>query len=99
MYLQKIPDVELSIEQDTARTPEPNKFYVIHRDVIVGAYRSLKGACKKYAEILQQIGFKPAVREEMGREAVAQQAEDDLLRKALYRYNSSSFRPTNKRRV
>ena len=56
-------------------------------------------SCQKYAEILQQIGFKSAVREEMGREAVAQQAEDDLLRKTPYRYISSPFRPTNKRRA
>lgn len=59
MLRQGLPAIDLFIEQDTDRTPEPKKFYVIHDGQILGTYASLKSAQTKYAEVKAAVGYVP----------------------------------------
>jgi len=59
MHKQGIPDIDLFVEQDTERTPEPQKFYIIHKGQILGSYRAFKAAITKYNEVKKAIGYIP----------------------------------------
>ena len=99
MYRQGIPDIELFIEQDTSNTPEPKAFYVLHKQQIMGSYRTLKAAQKLYSSILQQTGYKPQPLQTDNSSAIAQEMQDKLMmRKELYWSKSTSYRTTRKRR-
>lgn len=97
MHRQGIPTIDLFIEQDTERTPEPRKFYVIHKNQVVASYSTLKGAIKKYGEVKKEIGYvPPASPQTENRDLSNAIAEDLISRTELYWSNSSSFRTTNK---
>ncbi len=97
MHQQGIPSIDLFIEQDTERTPEPRKFYVIHKDQILSGYNTLKTAIKKYEEVKKAIGYvPPSSSPAEGRDLSNAIAEDLISRTELYWSNSSSFRTTNK---
>ena len=97
MHRQGIPNIDLFVEQDTERTPEPRKFYVIHQDQVLASYSTLKGAIKKYEEVKKEIGYiPPASSQTEGRDIANAIAEDLISRTELYWSNSSSFRTTNK---
>ncbi len=97
MHRHGIPAIDLFIEQDTERTPEPYKFYIIHKDQILASYSNLKSATKKYNEVKQEIGYKPTPSPDVGKpDMAAVMAEEWMSRTELYWSDSSSHRPTNK---
>src|SRR5437763_13785821 len=59
MHKQGIPDMDLCIEQETERTPEPQKFYIIQKGQILGSYKSIRGAITKYNEVKKESGYIP----------------------------------------
>lgn len=58
-YKQALPDLELSIERATDRTPEPAKYYVFHKGEVIGVFPSLKAAQVRYKRIVEESGYKP----------------------------------------
>ncbi|HEY7350096.1 MAG TPA: hypothetical protein VH599_17390 [Ktedonobacterales bacterium] len=97
MYKQGIPDIDLFIEQDSERTPEPQKFYVIHQGQVLASFTTLKGATKKYQQVKEAIGFTPRAPAEAEQADMATvMAEEWMSRTELYWSQSSSHRPTNK---
>ncbi|HEY7125593.1 MAG TPA: hypothetical protein VH540_16675 [Ktedonobacterales bacterium] len=97
MHKQGIPDIDLFIEQDSDRTPESRKFYIIHQGKILASYATLKGAANKYNEIKKEIGYTPPQPPEANSPDLASAlAEEWMSRTELYWYNSASHRSTNK---
>ena len=99
MYRQGIPAIELFIEQDTENTPEPQKFYVIHKGRVLTSFATLKAATKKYKEVKDELGYIPPPPPKADAADLAKAIQDDLMnRKEQYWSNSTSFRTTNKKR-
>jgi hypothetical protein len=97
MHKQGIPDIDLFIEQDTERTPEPQKFYIFHKGQILGSYRSIKSAITKYNEVKKETGYTPPPATDPKSEGLADAITEDLLNiTELYWSKSTSFRTTNK---
>ena len=97
MHKQGIPDIDLFIEQNTERTPEPQKFYIIHKGQILGCYRSIKAAIKKYNEVKKETGYiPPSVTNSTSEGLTDAITEEWLNRTELYWSKSTSFRTTNK---
>jgi hypothetical protein len=97
MHRQGIPDIDLFVEQDTERTPEPQKFYIIHKGQILGSYRGIKAAITKYNEVKKAIGYIPPSVTNSKSEGLADAITEEWMnRTELYWSKSTSFRTTNK---
>jgi len=97
MHKQGIPDIDLFVEQDTERTPEPQKFYIIHKGQILGSYRSIKAAITKYNEVKKETGYIPPSVANSKSEGLADAITEEWMnRTELYWSKSTSFRTTNK---
>jgi hypothetical protein len=59
MYRQTLPGHDLSVEQDTPDVPGDGYYYVRHRGVIQGRFRSLAQALKCYQKIKQTLDIAP----------------------------------------
>ena len=58
-YRQALERAHLSIEQGTEGVPDDGKYYVLHDGSVKGSFRSLKGAERKYREILHSLSLPP----------------------------------------
>ncbi len=97
MHKQGIPAIDLFVEQDTERTPEPQKFYVIHKGQILGRYKGLKAAVSKYNEVKQEVGYAPPALAQSTQQNFSDAiAEEWMNRTEAYWSNSSSYRTTHK---
>ncbi len=97
MYKQGIPDIDLFIEQDTERTPEPQKFYVIYAGQLLASYKTLKAATTKYNEVKKEVGYVPPAVANSKNGNLADAVMDEWLdRTESYWSKSSSYRTTNK---
>jgi hypothetical protein len=98
MYRQGIEEIELWIEQDTARTPEPNRFYIFRGLRPVGSFATLRSAVSRYRQLLAESDYKAPGRQQVdAREAVVKEAQDDIvlqaeLRWADYRFHRSDYK-------
>ena len=97
MHKQGIPDIDLFVEQDTERTPEPLKFYIIHQGQVLGSYKGLKAAIAKYNKVKQETGYTPPAVAQNARENLSDAITEEWMnRTEMYWSNSSSYRTTNK---
>jgi hypothetical protein len=82
-YRQYRDDVGLYIERYTPRVPQDGKWYVILKDEIAGAYRSLKAAQERYRALLQEMNYNPASSEPSSSidlaEALRREAQDEFI--------------------
>jgi hypothetical protein len=85
-YRQYRSDADLYIERYTARVPQDGKWYVIHRNEIVGSYRSLKAAQTRYQTILTEIGHTLPKSEPFdSTQALRSEAQDEFVaRQEMY---------------
>ena len=54
-----IPEVGLSIEQNTESVPHDGKFHVLQHGAIVASYPSLKKARGRFQQLKQEAGYSP----------------------------------------
>jgi hypothetical protein len=59
MYRQNLPGHDLRIEQGTPSVPDDGFYYVLHKGVQVGRFRSLAQAQKCYQQIKQSLNITP----------------------------------------
>lgn len=88
-YRQGIPAIDLYIERDTDRTPDPRRFYVFECGVpLEGGYRSLREAEAKYRELraVRGYGAGPGAEYEYAglakderRQLIAREAQEEIV--------------------
>jgi hypothetical protein len=83
-YSQRLPELQLSIEQNSANVPQDNCFYILRAGEQLGRYRSLTAARKEWQTIIEESGWKPAQRGELT-------AQEKLRREKLARDRSDYF--------
>lgn len=84
MYRQGLPAVDLYIERDTERTPQPGRYYVFLHGAVVGHCRSLKGAQQLYQSQKVALDYQPQVPPPPvdARQALVRETQDDYLDRA-----------------
>jgi hypothetical protein len=56
-YVQRLPDLELSIERNSPRTPPDDWFYVIRSGSVVDRFRTLAKARNLWNSIVEESGW------------------------------------------
>jgi hypothetical protein len=93
MYEQGIPSLDLFIEQDTERTPEPQKYYVIYKGQIIGNYKKLNAANKKYSEVKTELGYTSPSYSKLNSEDITKAVTEEWMdRTQLYWLDSKGYR-------
>src|SRR5205823_2419411 len=64
MYRQTLPDLGLTIERATDRTPDPRRFHVFRGDELLGSHRTLLQAQAHFQRLREEAGWMPPKREE-----------------------------------
>jgi hypothetical protein len=85
-YRQGIPAIDLFIERGTERVPADGRYHVVQAGEVVGSYRGLKAAQRRYRQQLDAIGYVPAPRAELSTDEQLRREdlERDLLRSASF---------------
>lgn len=91
-YKHYIPDLELSIERNTASVPADGLYYVVKAGSILGKYRSLKKAREVFQAMVKESGYKPKMQEVKTKTASELSIEHYLDNKDLYWAESYKFR-------
>lgn len=91
-YKHYIPDLELSIERNTANIPADGLYYVVKAGNVLGKYRSLKKAEEVFQAMVKESGHKPETQEVKTRTASELSIEHYLDGKDLYWAESYRFR-------
>jgi hypothetical protein len=58
-YKHFIPNLDLSIERNTANVPNDGRFHIVKVGTVVQSFRSRKLAEEKFRQLLAESGFKP----------------------------------------
>jgi hypothetical protein len=83
-YEQRLPALELSIQQNTVEVPQDGYYYVLRAGEIVGRYRNLKAAQDAWREIRDREGWKPPKRQQLS-------ASEKLKREKVAKERSEYF--------
>lgn len=62
-YRHFIPEINLSIEKNTAKVPADGRFHIVRTGVIMQSFRSRKLAEDKFRQLVKESGFKPKMLE------------------------------------
>ena len=103
MYRQGLPQLDLWVERGTARTLDPAKYYVFHKEVAVAEFKHLKRALAKYDELKRTLGYVPPERvslsdEERRRQVARESQEERLLRQELFWVHGDRYDRDGRRR-
>ncbi len=81
-YNQRLPALDLSIQQNTSVVPHDSHFYLLQAGEVLGRYRYLKAAREAWREVLAKEDWKPskgpklAPSEKLKREKIAQERSE-----------------------
>jgi hypothetical protein len=64
-YTQRLPALDLCIQQNTVAVPADGFYYVLKGGQILGRHRNLKAAQDEWRAIIGQEGWEPPVRQEL----------------------------------
>lgn len=100
MFRQGFPDIDLFVEQGTARVPNDGKFHVIYQGKIRASFRARARAITEYKRLIAEIGYTPPKpKPEDKSKIIAREAiERDLDRIAAYWDRAESYRTGGKLR-
>jgi len=87
-----LPELELSIEQNTENVPRDGRFHVLHRGADVGSYPNLKRAREHFQRIKEAAGFQPTVADQPRGAGAANKEHIERLLDAATSYWSQSHK-------
>jgi hypothetical protein len=91
-YRHIIPQLNLSIERNTAKVPNDGRFYIVREGQIIESFRSIKKAEEKFRQLVKDSGYKPKVSPTKPRTAADEELERYLDAKELYWAESHKYR-------
>ncbi len=83
-YVHYIPEASLSIQRNTSKVPNDEKFYVLYQGQIISAYRSRKKAEQKFYELLESSGYKPEILEANKSDPLQESVRNFMQSKSLF---------------
>ena len=83
-YMHYVPAINLSIEKNTKRVPQDNKYHVVREGQIVGSHRYKKNAEKQFYELLQASGYKPASNDTENTNPLKESVDNYIQSKTLF---------------
>lgn len=81
-YTQRLPALNLSIQQNTSEVPHDASYYLLQEGAILGRYRHLKAAQGAWCKVLDKEGWTPpkgpelSASEKLKREKTAQERSE-----------------------
>lgn len=88
-----VPEVGLSIEQNTENVPQDGKYHVLKQGAIVASYPSLKRARERLQRLKDEAGFVPqSAREDEAGDELASKEHVERLLDAHGRYWGASHK-------
>lgn len=91
-FRMNLPDLALSIEQNTENVPQDGRFHVIHNGVDLGSYPNLKRAREHFQKIKDAAGFQAPGAEPPGGAGAANKEHIERLLDAASSYWSQSHK-------
>ncbi len=91
-YVQRLPGIDLTIEQATDRTPDAKRFHVFHNGELVGSHKTMQMAQMQFKTIRDESGWKPPPKVQLTAEEMLIRERETHQRLAHMEYWSTSHK-------
>lgn len=91
-YRHIIPQLNLSIERNTAKVPNDGRFYIVRDGHTIERFRYIKKAEERFRQLVKESGYKPDVSPMKPWSAPDEELERYLDAKELYWAESHKYR-------
>jgi hypothetical protein len=79
-YRQQLPELDLALEHQTDRCPDPRGWFIFRGEELVGRYPSQNAAREAWGELIEQSGWQPRKRELDAKETLLREARERWAR-------------------
>jgi hypothetical protein len=91
-FVQRLPGIDLTIEQATERAPDKSGFHVFHKGELVGSHKKLQPAQAQFKQLRDESGWAPPPKPELTAEEMLVREREAYQRVAHLEYWSSSHK-------